>query len=266
MKARLDQAMVERGLCESRSRAQALILAGEVLVDGQKVKKASQSVDEGQKIEVAEQLPFVSRGGLKLQKAIEVFHIELKGAVCADIGASTGGFTDCMLQHGAKKVYAIDVGYGQLDWKLRSDDRVVVRERTNARFIVPGDFEESLDFAGIDASFISLKLLLPPLYPCLMENGHVVALVKPQFEAGKSQVGKHGVVRDPAVHKDVIQKTAEAAAKLGFSVPGLDFSPVTGPKGNMEFLLYLSKGAAAPDMPDIASVVDRAHAALKTHE
>ena len=234
-KTRLDMRMLELGLAPSREKARAMIMAGEVKVNGQKADKAGLEVKEADAVTVeGDPIPFVSRGGLKLQKALQVFPLTLTDKMCIDVGASTGGFTDCMLQHGAKHVYALDVGYGQLDWKLRNDERVTVLERTNARYMDPGWFTEPFDFA-----FISLKLILPPLKKCLKEGGQVVALIKPQFEAGKSQVGKNGVVRDSEVHTEVCIKIMEFARETGFFVSDLSFSPITGPKGNVEFLLFL---------------------------
>lgn len=242
MKTRLDVALFERGLAKSREEARALVLAGQVYLGEVKAEKAGQFVtDETNLIVRGDTCPFVSRGGYKLQKAMETFPISLDDKVCADVGASTGGFTDCMLQHGAREVYAIDVGYGQLDWKLRSDARVHVLERTNARFMEPAWFGDGLDFASIDVSFISLDKILPPLYPCVKENGQVVALIKPQFEAGKNKVGKHGVVSDFETHVDVIERMLGVAEIAGFCVSGLSYSPIRGPKGNIEFLLFLEK-------------------------
>lgn len=242
MKTRLDVALFERGLAKSREEAHALVLAGQVYLGEVKAEKAGQFVtDETNLIVRGDTCPFVSRGGYKLQKAMETFPISLDDKVCADVGASTGGFTDCMLQHGAREVYAIDVGYGQLDWKLRSDARVHVLERTNARFMEPAWFGDGLDFASIDVSFISLDKILPPLYPCVKENGQVVALIKPQFEAGKNKVGKHGVVSDFETHVDVIERMLGVAEIAGFCVSGLSYSPIRGPKGNIEFLLFLEK-------------------------
>ena len=242
MKTRLDVALFERGLAKSREEARALVLAGQVYLGEVKAEKAGQFVtDETNLIVRGDTCPFVSRGGYKLQKAMETFPISLDDKVCADVGASTGGFTDCMLQHGASEVYAIDVGYGQLDWKLRSDARVHVLERTNARFMEPAWFGDGLDFASIDVSFISLDKILPPLYPCVKENGQVVALIKPQFEAGKNKVGKHGVVSDFETHVDVIERMLGVAEIAGFCVSGLSYSPIRGPKGNIEFLLFLEK-------------------------
>ncbi len=247
-KVRLDIEMVQRGLCPSREKARALILAGEVRVNGMKAEKAGQEIPSDAEITVIEDaIPFVSRGGLKLDKAVKTFPIDLDGRVCADIGASTGGFTDVMLKNGAKHVYSIDVGYGQLDWSLRNDPRVTVMERTNARFMVPDWFREPITFASIDVSFISLRLILPPLFPCLQDGGEVVALIKPQFEAGRSEIGKNGVVRDAAVHERVIREMIAFADEIGFCVSGLSYSPITGPKGNIEFLLYMQKCSTKND-------------------
>ena len=241
-KERLDVLLVERGLAPSRERAKSTIMAGLVLVDDRKIDKAGTMVKPEAVIRIlGDNIPYVSRGGLKLAKAMEEFGVQLAGKVSADIGASTGGFTDCMLQHGAKKVYAIDVGYGQLDWKLRSDDRVAVLERTNARFMEPAWFEEGLDFASIDVSFISLDKILPPLFPCLKNGGQVAALIKPQFEAGKNKVGKHGVVSEQSTHIEVIDRILSVARDAGFCVKGLSYSPIRGPKGNIEFLVFLEK-------------------------
>ena len=242
-KIRLDMAMLERGLAPSREKARALIMAGVVTVNGRRADKAGQELPEAAVIAVTEDaLPFVSRGGLKLDKALKVFPITPEGRFCLDIGASTGGFTDCMLQNGARRVASLDVGYGQLDWKLRSDPRVTVMERKNARFIEPGWFSEPAGFASIDVSFISLRLILPPLYACLKSDADVVALIKPQFEAGRAEVGKNGVVRDAEVHCAVCRSMMEFAAGAGYAVNGLSYSPITGPKGNIEFLLWLSPG------------------------
>lgn len=247
-KVRLDVEMVARGLCPSREKARALILAGEVRVNGIRAEKAGQDIPSDAEIVVVEDaIPFVSRGGLKLDKAVKVFPIDLNGRVCADIGASTGGFTDVMLKNGAKHVYSIDVGYGQLDWSLRNDPRVTVMERKNARFMTPDWFPEPITFASIDVSFISLRLILPPLYESMAETGEVVALIKPQFEAGRSEIGKNGVVRDPAVHERVIREMLAFADATGFCIAGLSFSPITGPKGNIEFLLYMQKGSTKND-------------------
>lgn len=239
---RADVLLVELGLAESREKARSLILAGVVFADGQRVEKAGQALSPEQAVTVKENpIPFVSRGGLKLDKALRAYDISLQGAVAADVGASTGGFTDCMLQNGAGYVYAIDVGYGQLDWRLRNDARVCVMERCNARSMEPGWFKQPLDFAGMDVSFISIRLILPALYACLREGALAVTLVKPQFEAGRDKVGKNGVVRDPAVHAEVLTQATRAAMQAGFHILAVDFSPITGPKGNIEFLLILQK-------------------------
>jgi len=259
VKKRLDVLMVEKGVADSRQKAQALLMTGNVRVNGIAVQKASQQVEESCEITITEGLKFVSRGGLKLEKALQVFPINVTGKICGDIGASTGGFTDCMLQAGAKKVYSIDVGYGQLDWKLRNDDRVVVMERTNARFIKPEDFEEPFAFVGVDASFISLKLLLPAMHTCMADGAEAVVLIKPQFEAGKGFVGKNGVVRDKNVHVQVIEDVVAFASETGFTIAGLNFSPITGPKGNIEFLLYLKKSDEEDVVLDVPKTVDDAH-------
>jgi len=265
-KERLDILLVEKGLAGSRERAKRMIMAGEVLVDGQKVDKAGTTVKREAEIRLlGNDIPYVSRGGLKLAKAMETFGISMSGKVAADIGASTGGFTDCMLQNGAVKVYAIDVGYGQLAWKLRTDERVVNMERTNIRNVTVDMFESPLDFASIDVAFISLTKVLPVAYELLKDEGEIAALIKPQFEAGKDKVGKKGVVRDPAVHLEVIQRIVEFSQELGFAVRGLTFSPVKGPEGNIEYLVWLFKGQAEgsgieESLPE--EIVREAHAAL----
>jgi len=242
MKKRLDVTLFERGLARSREEAHGFVLAGQVYIGEVKAQKAGQLVAEDAPLTVRGDIcPFVSRGGYKLQKAMEEFPVSLEGKHCADIGASTGGFTDCMLQHGANKVYAIDVGYGQLDWKLRNDPRVTVMERTNARYMEPGWFTQPLDFASIDVSFISLDKILPPLYACLGDGALTVALVKPQFEAGRGKVGKHGVVSEEATHIEVLDRMLDVSRESGFCVSGLSYSPIRGPKGNIEFLLFLEK-------------------------
>ena len=239
-KKRLDVYMVESGLAPSREKARAMIMAGEVSVNGIKAEKAGEEIRLQDSVSIREDpVPFVSRGGLKLDKALKVFPISLKDKVCLDVGASTGGFTDCMLQNGARHVCALDVGYGQLAWQLRNDARVTVMERRNARFMEPDWFGDSFDFASIDVSFISLKLILPPLKACLKPDGQVVALIKPQFEAGRGQVGKNGVVRDACIHRDVCINIMNFAQDNGYVVEDLSFSPITGPKGNIEFLLFL---------------------------
>ena len=263
-KKRLDVLLTERGLQESRQRAQAVIMSGEVFVNGQRVDKPGTAVAEDAQIEVrGGTLAYVSRGGLKLEKAMAAFPIDLNGAVCADIGASTGGFTDCMLQNGAEKVYAVDVGYGQLAWKLRSDPRVVCLERTNARYLTHEQVPDALDFASVDVSFISLKLILPPLNGLLKDGGHAACLVKPQFEAGREKVGKKGVVRDPAVHLEVLQQFLRHAKENDFTVLGITYSPIRGPEGNIEFLLYVTREAGpALEEDRIREAVGQAHAAL----
>ena len=266
-KMRLDLLLVERGLEESRQRAQAVIMSGVVYVDGRKADKPGMAVPAAAAVEVrGDKLPYVSRGGLKLEKAMAAFPVHLEGAVCADIGASTGGFTDCMLQNGAAKVYAVDVGRGQLAWKLRSDPRVVCLERTNARYLSREQVPEELSFASVDVSFISLKLILPPLAALLGEGGQAVSLVKPQFEAGREKVGKKGVVRDPAVHLEVLERYLDHAKEAGLTVLGLTWSPIRGPEGNIEYLGFLQKGGGnAPEL-DLKALVEESHRRLKEHE
>lgn len=263
-KKRLDILLTEQGLAESRQKAQAAIMSGLVYVNGKKVDKAGTPTAEDAVLEVrGKTLNYVSRGGLKLEKAMAVFPIILTDKVAADIGASTGGFTDCMLQNGAKKVYAVDVGYGQLAWSLRSDPRVVCLERTNARYLTSKQIPELLDFASIDVSFISLKLILPALRPLMAEGGQVVCLVKPQFEAGKEKVGKKGVVRDPAVHLEVLEHFLEHAAQAEFYVAGLSFSPIRGPEGNIEYLGHLSTVPVPAREMDLKGLVAASHGELE---
>ena len=263
-KERLDVLLTARGLAESRSRAQAVIMAGEVYVNGQKADKAGMEVPLEAEIEVrGSACPYVSRGGLKLEKALRDFGVDPTGYVCSDSGASTGGFTDCLLQQGAKKVFAIDVGYGQLAWKIRSDPRVVVMERTNIRYVTPEDLGETLDLSVVDVSFISLKIVLPAIQKLLKPTGQVLCLIKPQFEAGKELVGKKGVVRDPAVHEQVVQNFVDLAAELGFTLRNLTFSPVKGPEGNIEFLGHLAMQPGGAVSPDVPVLVAEAHRALK---
>lgn len=266
-KTRLDVLLVERGFLESRQKAQSTIMSGLVFVDQQRVDKPGTAVANDAEIEVrGNVLPYVSRGGLKLEKAMASFPIDLHGAVCGDIGASTGGFTDCMLQNGASKVYAVDVGYGQLAWKLRSDPRVVCMERTNARYLDHEQIPEELDFASIDVSFISLKLILPAVCGILKDGGHVACLVKPQFEAGKEKVGKKGVVREPAVHLEVLENFLIHAKESGFTVLDITFSPIRGPEGNIEYLGYLEKCAVFERRTfDLKALVDASHQELKEH-
>ncbi len=264
-KVRLDIYMVEKGLAPSREKAKAIIMAGQVYIDNQKCDKAGLNVEEGTAVEVrGETLKYVSRGGLKLEKAMAEFPITLKGKTTMDIGASTGGFTDCMLQNGAVKVFAVDVGYGQFAWKLRQDSRVVNMERTNIRYVTPEQIGTPIDFASIDVSFISLKLVLPVVYQLLSDDGEVAALIKPQFEAGRSQVGKKGVVRDINVHYEVVRNTVETAKEVGFIPAGLTFSPIKGPEGNIEYLIYLKKSGEGEDITDekIKEVVDNSHNTL----
>ncbi len=263
-KLRLDVLLTERGLCESRQKAQAAIMAGLVTVNGEKVTKSGASVLESDVLEVkGPAIPYVSRGGLKLEKAMKLWSIDLSGKLCADIGASTGGFSDCMLQCGAAKVYAVDTGYGKLDWKIRTDSRVVALERTNARYLTHEQIPDELDFASVDVSFISLRLILPALRGVLKDGGEVVCLVKPQFEAGRENVGKKGVVRDPAVHLQVLERFLIHASENGFFVKELTFSPIKGPEGNIEYLGYLM----TRDMPlqplDLKELVERSHQALE---
>ena len=263
-KVRLDVLVHSLGLCESRERARAVIMAGQVYIDNIKHDKAGDMVPEDCTPEIrGETLHYVSRGGLKLEKAMREFPIELGGRVCMDIGASTGGFTDCMLQNGAAKVYSVDVGYGQLAWKLRGDERVVNMERTNIRYVTEEDIGEEIDFASIDVSFISLALVLPVAYRLLGAGGRCVALIKPQFEAGRAQVGKKGVVRDLNVHCEVIEKVVKIAREIGFGVLGLSFSPIKGPEGNIEYLIYLGKNAAGAELSETPrELAERSHSVL----
>ena len=272
MKKRLDIMMVEQGLAPSREKAKAYIMAGEVYVNGQKEDKAGSMFAETVKLEVrGKTLPYVSRGGLKLAKAMKQFDISLEGKVCMDIGASTGGFTDCMLQNGAVKVYSVDVGHGQLAWKLRNDERVVCMEKTNFRYMVREDIQDDLDFASVDVSFISLTKILGPAYNLLKTDAQMVCLIKPQFEAGKEKVGKKGVVREPSVHREVIEMVMDYAVSIGFEILHLDFSPIRGPEGNIEYLLHIYKASEPREherLPHeeysqlIAQTVENAHKTL----
>ena len=263
VKKRLDVLLTERMYADSRSKAQAIIMSGNVYVDGQKADKPGISYEETVDIEVRGAVcPYVSRGGLKLEKALRDFGVKPEGYVCSDSGASTGGFTDCLLQQGAKKVFAIDVGYGQLDWKIRSDERVVVMERTNIRYVTPADLGEPLDLSVIDVSFISLKIVLPAIQALLKPTGQVVCLIKPQFEAGRDKVGKKGVVREPATHREVLDGFVALANELNFRILGLTYSPVKGPEGNIEFLGHLTLADLPGIEPDTAQVVAQAHQAL----
>ncbi len=262
-KERLDVLLVEMGLAETRSKAQATIMSGIVFVGGQRVDKAGTAVSRDAQIEVrGSTCPYVSRGGLKLEKALDYFGVDPTGYVCSDSGASTGGFSDCLLQKGAKKVFAIDVGYGQLAWSIRSDPRVVCMERTNIRYVTPEDIGEELDLSVVDVSFISLRLVLPVIFRLLKADGQALCLIKPQFEAGKDKVGKKGVVRDPEVHRQVLEDFCSCAAEIGFVVKDITFSPVRGPEGNIEFLGHLIKQGQG-NIPDLAQLVATANQTLK---
>lgn len=264
MKERLDVMLVNRGFAASREKAKAIIMSGIVYVDGQREDKAGSAFDEKVNIEVkGATLKYVSRGGLKLEKAIKHFDVTLERKVCMDVGSSTGGFTDCMLQNGAVKVYAVDVGHGQLDWKLRNDERVVCMEKTNIRYVTPDQIEELAEFASIDVSFISLTKVLGPVKELLTPKGEIVCLIKPQFEAGREKVGKKGVVRDRRVHEEVIRMVMEFASSIGFVLCNLEFSPIKGPEGNIEYLLHLSKDdKCQPGEIDVEAVVLASHGAL----
>lgn len=263
-KVRLDQLVFDQGLSESRERAKAIIMSGVVYVNGQRADKPGAQVAPDAKIEVrGNTLPYVSRGGFKLEKALKVFPVDPTGLTCIDCGASTGGFTDVLLQNGAAKVYAVDVGYGQLAWSLRNDPRVISMERTNVRYITAEQIPEPLDLAVMDLSFISVKLILPAVCPLLKDDAAVVCLIKPQFEAGKENVGKKGVVRDPAVHAQVLRDFTALAASLNLTIRNLTFSPVKGPEGNIEFLAHLSMQPGQETLPDIDALVAQAHTALK---
>ena len=274
MKERLDILVVQKGLAASREQAKACIMAGQIFVNGQREDKPGSVFESDAEILFhGKALPYVSRGGLKLEKALQCFAIDLTDVVCLEIGASTGGFTYCMLQNGARKVYAVDVGYGQLAYKLRTDERVVCMEKTNIRYLTPDQLSEPGDFASVDVSFISLKLVLPPLSAPLKDGAEAVCLVKPQFEAGREKVGKKGVVRDRNVHKEVLQAAVGYACLSGFTVLGLDYSPIKGPEGNIEYLMYLRKEAGEEEGSDperfneaISALVERSHAALDQTE
>ena len=265
MKERLDVLLVKKNLAPSREKAKALIMSGDVFVDGEREDKAGAMFSEEVKIEVrGNTLRYVSRGGLKLEKALQEFPIDLTGAVCMDIGASTGGFTDCMLQNGASKVFSVDVGYGQFAWKLRQDERVVCMEKTNIRYVTPDDIGEPLDFASVDVSFISLTKVLQPAFDLLKNGAQMVCLIKPQFEAGKDKVGKKGVVRDPQTHLEVIRNVMEYCCSIGFSVLGLSFSPIKGPEGNIEYLLFIEKDGQGNILGEVdpEDVVKHSHGVL----
>ena len=266
MKKRLDVLLVERRLADSREKAKAIIMTGNVFVNGQREDKAGTTFDEEKaSIEIkGHTMKYVSRGGYKLEKAMDVFGVDVSDRVCMDIGSSTGGFTDCMLQNGAVKVFAVDVGRGQLDWKLRQDARVVSMEKTNIRYVKPEDIGEPVGFASVDVSFISLGLVLPAARELLTEDGRMVCLIKPQFEAGREKVGKKGVVRDKAVHIEVIEKVISIAQKLHFKVLGLDYSPIKGPEGNIEYLMFVQKSTEPAVLDDSAveQVVAASHSTL----
>lgn len=264
IKKRLDVLLTEQGYADSRAKAQAIIMSGLVYVNGQKADKPGMSFEETVQLEVrGATCPYVSRGGLKLEKALRDFGVDPTGFVCSDSGASTGGFTDCLLQQGAKKVFAIDVGYGQLDWKIRSDPRVVVMERTNVRYVTPEDLGEPLDLSVVDVSFISLRIVLPVIKTFLKSTGQVLCLIKPQFEAGKEKVGKKGVVREPAIHQEVLDDFVALTKEIGFTILGMTFSPVKGPEGNIEFLAHLTLDDKPGIEPDTGDIVAQAHNTLK---
>lgn len=265
MKKRIDLLVFEKGFADSREKAKALIMSGVVFADGERIDKPGQSVSENANIEIKGKKPqFVSRGGLKLQGAVDHFKIDLNGVYAIDIGASTGGFTDCMLTHGAKKVYCVDVGYGQLAWKLRTDPRVVNIERTNIRYFDDSILERRLDFGTVDVSFIGLKLVLPVLYRTLREGGRAVCLIKPQFEAGREAVGKKGVVRDAKIHEEVVERILSIAQEMGFTILGVYHSPITGPEGNIEYLMYVEKNIPKCNFEiDIERLVRESHDAFK---
>lgn len=265
MKERLDVLLVKRNLAASREKAKAIIMSGNVFVEGQREDKAGTTFPEEVAIEIkGHTLPYVSRGGLKLEKAIKNFDVSVEGRVCTDVGSSTGGFTDCMLQNGALKVFAIDVGRGQLDWKLRQDPRVVCMEKTNIRYVTPEDIGEPVDFSSIDVSFISLTKVLLPIRNYLTEKGQIVALIKPQFEAGREKVGKKGVVREKSTHIEVICKVIDYAMSIGFAVLNLEFSPIRGPEGNIEYLVHLEKCEATDQIAPAISVEATVDAAFET--
>lgn len=262
-KVRLDQLVFDRGFTESRERAKTTIMSGIVFVNGQRADKPGTQLAPDVDIEVrGHALPFVSRGGYKLDKALKVFPVSAEGKTCIDCGASTGGFTDVLLQHKAKKVYSVDVGYGQLAWKLRNDERVVNLERTNLRYVTEEQIPELMDLAVMDVSFISIKLILPAIKPLLKPDADIICLIKPQFEAGREEVGKKGVVRDSKVHEEVINSILEFAPTIGFSVCGLDFSPIKGPEGNIEYICHMKNGFYDDFKPDVPSVVEASHQVL----
>ena len=260
MKERLDVLLVNMGMAPSREQARALIMEGKVYVNGGKEDKPGMRFDMYSSIEVrGDKLPFVSRGGLKLQKAVEIWNLDFTGMTCMDVGASTGGFTDCMLKHGAEKVYAVDVGYGQLHWNLRNDPRVVNMEKTNIRYLTPEELNDAVDFVSVDVSFISLTKVLPVLLAMMKQKARAVTLIKPQFEAGREKVGKKGVVREAETHIEVCEAMTSFAREQGFTVLGLDYSPVRGPEGNIEYLMYLKKGSGENAVLDIQKLVSESH-------
>ena len=260
-KIRLDQHLTKTAGLESREKARAIIMSGVVFIDGKRMDKPGQMIDEGAELEVrGATMPYVSRGGLKLEKALSAFAVNPSGCVCIDCGASTGGFTDCLLQNGASEVYAVDVGYGQLDWKIRNDSRVHVFERTNIRRLTPADIGAKPSLAVMDLSFISLKIVLPAVFELLEETGEVICLIKPQFEAGREHVGKKGVVRDPLVHEMVIEQFVQNANAANFAIAGLDFSPIKGPEGNIEYLAHLQKNKAQTEVFAVKELVEKSHA------
>lgn len=262
-KVRLDQLVFDLGLTESRERAKTTIMSGHVFVNGQRADKPGMSVAPDAKVEIhGDALPFVSRGGYKLDKALKVFPVDPAGKTCVDCGASTGGFTDVLLQHGAAKVYSVDVGYGQLAWKLRNDDRVINLERTNLRYVTDEQIPELMDIAVMDVSFISIKLVLPAVQRLLKDDDDVVCLIKPQFEAGREEVGKKGVVRDIKVHEEVVHGILDFAPTIGLSVQGLDFSPIKGPEGNIEYICYMRNSDIPPADIDVEAVVAASHEVL----
>lgn len=262
-KVRLDQLVYDLGFTESRERAKTTIMSGLVFVNGQRADKPGMSVSPDAKIEVhGDALPFVSRGGFKLDKALKVFPVDPSGKVCIDCGASTGGFTDVLLQHGAARVYAVDVGYGQLAWKLRNDERVINLERTNLRYVTEEQIPETLDIAVMDVSFISIRLVLPAVKQLLKPGADIICLIKPQFEAGREEVGKKGVVRDESVHKEVVNGILQFAPTIGLSVMGLDFSPIKGPEGNIEYICHMKNGSFETVFPDVDAIVTASHEVL----
>lgn len=263
-KKRLDQLVVEYGIAESREKAKALIMAGQIYADNQKADKPGTTYGDDVKIELrGNKLKYVSRGGLKLEKAMKAFNLKLDGRITMDVGASTGGFTDCMLQNGAVKVYSVDVGHGQLAWKLRNDERVVCMEKTNIRYVTPDDIEDRIEFASIDVSFISLTKVLPPVKELLTDDGEIVCLIKPQFEAGREKVGKKGVVRDQKVHVEVVEMIVDFARQIGFKTLDLSYSPIKGPEGNIEYLLYITKDQTKENKEfDIKAMVEESHRSL----